>query len=200
MRAIRGLWRWRSNPLRRPTDLAEAWLALVALVVTLIVVPVAGAAIGTAAQDSLQRSVRDEQRTRHLVAATVVRSLGLTALEDPDSPSTRRTQSRVLAHWTAPDGTPREGTTLADLETPHRGDRFAIWTDEHGRITPRPLDRATATSHALLAGVGAAAGAAGLVECGRLLILWRMRLRRYALWDQAWNRTGPDWGRTEAGS
>ena len=31
MRAISGLWRWRDNPLRRATDLAEAWLALAVL-------------------------------------------------------------------------------------------------------------------------------------------------------------------------
>ena len=28
MRAITGLWRWRHNPLRRRTDVAEGWIAL----------------------------------------------------------------------------------------------------------------------------------------------------------------------------
>ncbi|MFJ5533733.1 hypothetical protein [Streptomyces sp. NPDC093261] len=201
MRAIGGLWRWRRNPLRRTTDLVEAWLALITLVLVLVAAPVAGAVIGTVAQNSLQRSVRAQQRTHHQVAATVVRRLNRAPLEpDPESPAARQRQSRVLADWTAPDGTARRGTVLADLDSPHRGDQFALWTDDYGRIVARPLDRATATMHAVLAGFGAAAMAAGLIEAGRRLIVWRMLRRRYARWDQAWDKAGPDWGRTGTGS
>ncbi|MGW1257138.1 Rv1733c family protein [Streptomyces sp. NPDC002513] len=201
MRAIGGLWRWRHNPLRRTTDLVEAWLALVALVLLLVATPVAGAVIGTIAQNSLQRSVREQQRTHHQVAATVVRRLNRPPAEpEPESPVTGRTQSRVVAAWTAPDGTARHGTVLTDLDSPHPGDHFALWTDDHGRIVPRPLDGATATAHAVLAGTGAAAMAAGLIEVGRRLIVRRMLLRRYARWHQAWDKAGPDWGRTGTGS
>jgi hypothetical protein len=42
--------------------------------------------------------------------------------------------------------------------------------------------------------------AAGLVECGRRLVLWRMVRRRYARLDRAWEQAGPDWGLTGAGS
>jgi hypothetical protein len=200
MRAVTGLWRWRHNPLRRATDLAEAWVALVALVLIAVAAPVTGCLVGAAAQDSLQRSAREQQHARRLVTATVVRDLGQAPLEtDPDT-TTREARSRVIADWTAPDGTRQHGPALTDLKSPHRGDHFALWTDPHGRITTRPLDSATATTHAVLAGFGAALVAAALVDSGRRLIVWRMVRRRYARWDQAWDRAGPDWGKAGTGS
>ncbi|MER6082135.1 hypothetical protein [Streptomyces sp. NPDC001833] len=201
MRAIRGLWRWRRNPLRRATDLAEAWVALAALVLIVVAAPLLGSFVGAAAQDSLQRSVRQQQHDRHLVLATVVRKLGGAPVEpDPDATSVHDTRSRVLADWTAPDGTRQEGPVLTTIKSPHKGDHFDVWTDRQGVVTARPLDTATATTHAVLAGFGAALLAAGLVEGGRRTIVWRMVRRRYARWDQAWDRAGPDWGKAGTGS
>lgn len=201
MRAISGLWRWRRNPLRRGTDLAEAWVGLAALLLILVVTPMIGSVIGGAAQDALQRSVREQRESRQLVTATVIRKLDRSPLDaDPETTSGRDVRTRVVADWTAPDGTPHQGHVMADLQTPHRGDHFDIWTDLHGRIAARPLDSATATTHAVLAGVGAALLTAGLIEGCRRLAVWRMVRRRYARWDQAWDRAGPDWGRTGTGS
>ncbi|MEU4871511.1 hypothetical protein [Streptomyces sp. NPDC021608] len=201
MGAIGGIWRWRHNPLRRGTDLAEAWVALSALLLVCLVAPVVGSLAGGAAQDALQRSVREQHASRHEVTATVVRTARAASLEaDPEAATGREARTRVLAGWTAPDGTARHGTVLSGLESPHRGDRFGIWTDAHGRLVARPLDAATATTHAVLAGLGAALLTAGAVEGGRRVIMWRMVRRRYAGWDRAWDRAGPDWGRTGAGS
>jgi len=201
MRAIDGLWRWRRNPLRRTTDLVESWVALVALLLILVAAPVAGALTGSVAQDSLQRSVRDQRLTHHRVSATVVKKLNHGPLDpDPDSASTREAQSRVLADWTAPDGTAQHGEILSYLKSPRQGDHFGVWTDDHGRIIGRPLDSTTATTHAVLAGFGTAVLTVGLIEGIRRLIVWRMVRRRYARWDQAWDKAGPDWGRTGTGS
>ncbi|MFJ6084570.1 hypothetical protein ACIQI8_24515 [Streptomyces sp. NPDC092369] len=201
MRTLGGLWRWRRNPLRRTTDLVEAWLALVALLLILFVAPVVGALAGGVAQDALQQAVRDQRKARHLVTATVVRKLDDSPMDaDPETSSSRMVRSRVIADWTGPDGTAQHGQALANLKVPHRGDHFGIWTDAHGRPTVRPLDSATATTHAVLAGFGAAMFTAGLVEAARRVVVWRMVRRRYARWDQAWDRAGPDWGRTGTGS
>ncbi|MBV7696287.1 hypothetical protein [Streptomyces sp. TRM70350] len=200
MRAVRGLWRWRHNPLRRTTDLVEAWVALAALLLILLVAPVIGFLAGSAAQDSLQQSVREQRASRHLVTATVVRELEASTLAADPETASRDSRTRVLAHWTAPDGTDLNGPVVTHLKSPEPGDRFAIWTDERGRMVARPLDPATATTHAVLAGFGAALLTACLAEGVRRLIVGRMVLRRYARWDQAWNRVGPDWGRTGTGS
>ncbi|CAM5646632.1 putative protein OS=Streptomyces alboniger OX=132473 GN=CP975_03980 PE=4 SV=1 [Streptomyces alboniger] len=201
MRAITGLWRWRHNPLRRGTDLAEAWLCLAALLLVLVAGPVLGWLVGGVAQDALQRSVREQRESRHEVTATVVRELDRSPLDtDPETSAGRDLRSRVTADWTGPDGTAQHGTVLAALRSPHRGDHFTLWTDRHGRVAARPLDSATATTHAVLAGVGAALLTAGVIEAGRRLALWRMVRRRYARWDRAWDRAGPDWGRTGTGS
>ncbi|MEU0333387.1 hypothetical protein [Streptomyces sp. NPDC006193] len=201
MRALSGLWRWRRNPLRRTTDLAEAWVALAALLLIAVAAPVTGCLVGVRAHDSLLRSVRQQQHARHLVTATVVRELGGALPEiDPDSATGREARSRVLAHWTSPDGTRRRGPVLSDLKSPRAGDRFRLWTDPHGRMTTRPLDAATATAHSVLAGIGAALLTAALVEAGRRLAVWRLVRRRYARWEQAWDRAGPDWGRAGTGS
>ncbi|MGW1724278.1 Rv1733c family protein [Streptomyces sp. NPDC002306] len=201
MRTIGGLWRWRHNPLRRVTDLVEAWVALVALLFVLVVAPVTGSLVGGVAQDALQQAVRDQRTARHQVTATVVRGLNRSSLEaDPETSTARDARSHVLADWRAPDGTTHRGPVLASVDTPHDGDHFTIWTDAHGGVVARPLDSATATTHAVLAGFGAAMLTAGLVEACRRLVVWRMVRRRYARWDQAWDRAGPDWGRTGTGS
>jgi hypothetical protein len=201
VRAISGLWRWRHNPLCRTTDLVEAWVALAALLLILLVAPVIGSLVGGVAQDALQRSVREQHQARHVVTATVVRALDRSPLDaDPETSTGRDLRSRVLADWTAPDGTKHESPVMASLKNPQHGDRFRIWTDQHGQMVARPLDSATATTHAVLAGFGAALATAGLVEGGRRLIVWRMVRRRYARWDQAWDKAGPDWGRTGTGS
>lgn len=201
MRAIRGLWRWRHNPLRRATDLAEAWLALGALVLILVAAPLLGLLVGGVAGDALQQSVREQREQRHPVVATVVRKAEFAPLDpDPETAPGHDSRSRVLARWTAPDGTARRGAAMADLESPRRGQHFTVWTDEQGRIVGRPLDAATAATHAVLAGFGTAAVGAGVVEGSRRLLVWRMVRRRYDHWDRAWSRVGPDWGRTGTGS
>ncbi len=201
MRAISGIWRWRRNPLRRTTDLVEAWLALAAVTLILVAAPLIGAVVGSAAQDALQRSVREQRQARHEVSATVVKRVDSPPFDpDPETSTARDRHSRVVADWTAPEGTRRHGTVPTSLKNPRPGDHFTVWTDRQGRIADRPLDPATAAAHAVLAGFGAAALAAGAVEGVRRLIVWLMVRRRYARWDQPWDKAGPDWGRTGTGS
>ncbi|WP_217169429.1 hypothetical protein [Streptomyces sp. AC512_CC834] len=201
MRAIRGLWRWRGNPLCRTTDLAEAWVALTALLLIVSVAPLAGVLVGGVAQNALQRSVREQHQTRHRMTATVVRALERSPLTvDPESASGGDLRRRVLAHWTAPDGSRHEGPVMVGIDDPGSGDRFAIWTDARGRAVAHPLDSATATTHAVLAGFGTAVAAGALVEAVRRIAVGRMVRRRYARLEQEWDRAGPDWGRTGAGS
>lgn len=201
MRALVGLWRWRHNPLRRKTDFVEAWVACVAVLLIAVAAPLAGLAIGGASRDALLQSVREQHKARHEIAGTVIKKVSRPPVDpDPETSSARDRHSRVLAEWTAPDGTAHSGTVVAALRSPDPGDRFRLWTNEHGQVVGRPLDDATASTHAALAGMGAAVAVAGLVEGVRRIVVWRIVLRRYDRWDQAWDRAGPDWGRTGTGS
>jgi F0F1-type ATP synthase membrane subunit c/vacuolar-type H+-ATPase subunit K len=201
VRALVGLWRWRHNPLCRKTDLAEAWVAFAAVLLMAVAAPLAGFAIGSLSRDALLQSVREQHKVRHEIAATVVRKVSSPPVDpDPETSSARDRHSRVLADWTAPDGTTHSGTVVAGLRSPDPGDRFPLWTDEHGQVVGRPLDDVTASTHAALAGFGTAVAVIGLVEGTRRLIVWRIVARRYDRWDQAWDSAGPDWGRTGTGS
>ncbi|MEU7581050.1 hypothetical protein AB0B50_26005 [Streptomyces sp. NPDC041068] len=201
MRAIVGLWRWRHNPLRRRTDLVEAWLALAALVLIVVAVPVVGALTTSLSRDALLTSVRQQREERHAITGTVLRKADSPPLDpDPETSSARDAHSRVHARWTAPNGALRSGVVLSDLKSPSPGDHFRLWTDEEGRVVGRPLDSATATTHAVIAGFGAATMSVALVEGARRFVLWRVMRGRYARLDQAWAKAGPDWGRTGTGS
>jgi hypothetical protein len=176
-------------------------VALGALLLILVAAPLVGVLAGGLAGDALQRSVREQRVNRHPVTATVVHTADPAPLDpDPETATGRDSHSRVLAHWTGPDGSTRRGTVVAALESPRPGDRFTVWTDGRGHVVGRPLDTATAATHAVLAGFGTAVACAGVVEGSRRLLVRHMVRRRYDRWDRAWSRVGPDWGRTGTGS
>jgi hypothetical protein len=201
VRAASGVWRWRRNPLRRSTDLVEAWVALAAVLLIVLAVPLAGWCCGTVTGRALDQAVRRQHQQRHATAAHVVRPLpGPSVSANPDGSPDGATRSRVLANWTAADGSPHTGPLITSALRDKPGDTLHIWTDDHGAIVNRPLDASTARAHAALAGIAAAAGAAGLVVGCENLVVWRLSRRRYARLDRAWAEAGPDWGRTGTGS
>lgn len=202
MRALTGLWRWRHNPLRRTTDLVEAWVAFAAVLMLTVAVPLIGWTSGRAADAGLQESVRVQEARTHLTTARVLHPeaaprRGAAAGEAAPDDRARRT---VLAEWRAADGSRRTGTIVTGSLTADPGDTFRMWTDDSGTAVARPVDRETARVRAVLAGLGAAAAAAAIVEGGRRLFVWRLIQRRYAVLDRAWAKAGPDWGRTGTGS
>ncbi|MFJ2439507.1 hypothetical protein ACIOWG_03385 [Streptomyces sp. NPDC087658] len=197
-----GLWRWRRNPLRRRTDLTEAWVALAALLLLALAVPAAGRLCGGALDTALRESIRSQHEQRRPTTAEVV-SLAKerdSLVYDTESATGPETGRRTIATWHLADGTGRTGTVSAPLTDPRPGDTFLLWTDRQGNPVRPPMDLVTARFHAVVAGVLAATLAAALVECGRRLIVWRLVQRRYERLDRAWARAGPDWGRTGAGS
>ncbi|MEU9763525.1 hypothetical protein [Streptomyces sp. NPDC047985] len=200
MRAAAGVWRWRHNPLRRATDRREAWVALVALLLMTLVAPALGGVCGALTDDALQRSARAERAQRRATTAVVLGPAAPGHAADPEGTSERAARASVVARWRAPDGTERRGTVTAPSGRTAPGTGVRIWTDRAGHAVPRPMDAPTARAHAVLAGLGAAMLAAGLIECLRRLIVRHMIRSRHAGIDRAWAETGPDWGRTGTGT
>ncbi|MFD8011853.1 hypothetical protein [Streptomyces sp. NPDC058955] len=202
MRAVTGLWRWRHNPLRRTTDLVEAWVALAAAVLLCVAVPVAGWTVGSSAQHSLQRAVHAQQQGRAETTARVLRTAPTpaSAAASSEQAAEQRFRRAVVARWTAPDGTTRTGTVTTSRTNATPGDTFSLWTDRDGRPVTAPLAGDTARAHAFVAALTAAVLAGLGVELVRRLVMRRLRHRRYARLDRAWASVGPDWGRTGTGS
>ncbi|MGI5484139.1 Rv1733c family protein [Streptomyces lavendofoliae] len=206
MRAVVGLRRWRHNPLRRATDLAEAWVALVALLLMCVAAPATGLVVGTLTHGSLQQSARLQQEQRHPVTARVLHHDDTRAgardagAADAGAPGGHRLRRPVQAQWEGPDGVRRTGSLTTARHDIVPGDTFRIWTDDRGRPVAPPMTERNAHDHAVLAGIGTAILAAGLVEGARRIVVRRMVRRRYAELDRAWARAGQDWGRAGAGS
>lgn len=200
MRTMRGVWRWRRNPLRRRTDRIEAWAALLTALLIALGATSVGWLAGQAAHGALLETVRIQYQQRHLVWVTVTRLVSRAPLDpDPETATHRDAQRRVVARWTAVDGSAHIGQISAPRPV-EPGARFRIWTDGHGRVMPRPMDVSTAGTHAVLAGLGTAAATGGLIEGGRRLLVAQLMARRFRRWDQEWERAGQDWGRAGAGS
>ncbi|MCF6524387.1 hypothetical protein HOY81_15005 [Streptomyces sp. JJ36] len=194
MRIVAGLWRWRGNPLCRETDRAEAWLTLCAALLIVLGTPLAGLAAGLAASAELNRVVAEQRRHRHPVWATTDQVLPHPVGEDGAERTAEEAGYPVLAFWKSPDGTTRTGPATAGRPV-RPGDRFRVWTDEHGSLTSAPMSASTASSHAVVAGLVAGVAAAVAVEAGRRGAVRRMMRRRFARWDEEWARIGPDSGR-----
>ncbi|MDJ0460278.1 hypothetical protein [Streptomyces sp. H27-C3] len=201
MHTAAGVWRWRHNPLRRTTDLVEAWAMLAAALLIALAAPAAGWMCGALANAALQESVRVQHQQRHLTTAVVVRTApGPGPVVDPEVPSEHAARVRVVADWTAADGSRHTGAVTTTQRGVRPGDRFRMWTDERGLVVDRPMDTSTAGTHAAVAGVGAGAASVAIIEGGRRLVVRRLMQRRYARLDRDWARAGPDWGRTDAGN
>ncbi|WP_079138866.1 Rv1733c family protein [Actinacidiphila rubida] len=194
-------WRWRRNPLRRRSDLVEAWLGLVTALL-LCTVPFLGWWSGRSVDRALQHVVRVEHRERTLVAAAVApaRTAKDAAKSLPGSAGSAAedAQRGDLLVWTGPDHRKHSATVSSDLEV-WRDGTLRLWTDRQGRIAPPPLDSATAVTHSVLAGIAAASAAGGMLLIVRQVLLWRLMLRRMDSWERAWDRAGQDWGRAGAG-
>lgn len=176
-------------------------MTLAAALLIAVAVPASGWVCGALVNTTLQESVRVQHQQRHLTTAVVVRTAqGPAAVPDPEAPSDRAARVRVVADWTASDGSRHTGAVTTTQQAMRPGDRLPMWTDGQGRVVDRPMDSSTAGTHAAVAGIGAAAAGAAVIESARRLIVWRLMHRRYARLDQDWARAGPDWGRTDAGS
>ncbi|MGJ5749012.1 hypothetical protein FB563_6580 [Streptomyces puniciscabiei] len=186
MNARPGPWRWRGNPLRRPEDVAEAWLVLAVW----IVVVLAGAAAGVLTARAAGDVFAAQRAHRHPVRAVV--------LVDAPRATTEAWPAgglvRAAVRWTAPDGTPRTADTLVDRGL-KAGARVVVWQDDHGGLAPaKPTDPTEGAIEAGLFGTAAALAVAAPVFGAGALARLSLDRRRMARWDREWDRVEPHWG------
>ena len=187
MRAIAGLWRWRRNPLRRATDLVEAWVALSPPCFWSPAAPWPGWIAAPLTEDALQQSVRDqrERGTRSRPRWCARRPRAQARRRRPGDPPGARTRQPVVADVDGPGRHRAHGT----VATGPPGPAAAATRSRYGRTrtadpVARPMDTATATTHAVLAGHRRGLRSPrGLVEGGQTA-------DRLAAWSAAGT---PDW-------
>ncbi|MET9850882.1 Rv1733c family protein [Streptomyces ossamyceticus] len=173
------LWRWRRNPLKRRSDVAEAWVGLAAVAVVLFAAPTAGVtAAAVAERSALTQSQGLRRVTAQLVeaapAATVARFAG----------SADDELVRATVRWTT-DGSSRTGTALVAADR-KAGSRTTVWLDASDRVRPAPPTPAQARAQGVVTGTTAAMGAALLVLGLRWAARVRLDRRRWARWERDW--------------
>ncbi|MFD3451187.1 hypothetical protein ACFWVC_03325 [Streptomyces sp. NPDC058691] len=193
-------WRWRHNPLRRRSDVFEAWIGLATTCVIALGAPAAGWATGAAVGSTLRHTVSVEHAQRTQLPAVVLKADPREVPDsDPESGQVHEESRPAVVRWTASDGRARTANVLIPADRGN-GDRITLWTDRAGQApVPAPLDAGTADTHALLAGIGTFLAASVLGLMGRQALMWHLMRRRLAEWEREWAAAGQSWGRAGAG-
>ncbi|MFI5551446.1 hypothetical protein [Streptomyces sp. NPDC051738] len=181
------LWRWRRNPLKRRTDVVEAWVLLAAWGLTVLAGVLAG--LGTAGTVE-QGMARERVEWRPVVALLTEQAPGPT-----DSRTGTSSGATVWAkvRWSAQDGSPHTGQARvrpgSGVGTP-----VTVWTDPQGRLVTKPASPTEARSRAALVGGLAGLCAASVPFLAGRALRTRLESRRIDQWGYEWARFGPLWG------
>jgi hypothetical protein len=184
------LWRWRRNPLKRSSDVAEAWVVLAAGALLAVGAPAAGAVTEIGVEDATLRA----SQNWHTVSAVLTHDAAAESTVYGGSDSGK---VRVAVRWTASDGTAHTGKALVKPGS-EAGARTTIWLDEHGALKDPPATSAEARAQGIFFGTLAAAGAGVLVLGGRWAVRMRLDRRRTEEWESEWTEVGPQWGHRTA--
>jgi hypothetical protein len=174
------------NPLRRRSDVLEAWLLPAVVLVFLVLCPLVAALAGLWVRADNSATVQ-AQRSWHPVHAVLLR-----AAPGPTFHNNANTWTVwEPARWTV-DGRQHIGNIPVAAGTP-AGSRQIVWLDSRGRVhapaqTPARLG-AEADAAMLIAVVGLAI-VLGIFKRAARLLLDR---RRLAGWEAGWLAVGPVW-------
>lgn len=160
------------SPLVRRSDRVGVLLVLLAVVVSTIAVPVAGA-VGTAVYEAHSRTYAEQTQTRHPVTATV--------LEDRTVNLDNVTYT-VSARWRV-DATEHTGS-FSWSQFVKAGDLIDIWVDTDGTPVSAPTSTSQAGVDAVMAGItiwlSVVAASAALI----VLVRWQLNRIHSADWDR----------------
>lgn len=130
--AMRLRWQLRAlgrNPLVRASDRLEALAVLGVLVIAILAAPFA-AHVGDLTYDASMRTVAEQSRDRHAVAATVV--VGSTGM-----PADFENSSLVRAQWQ--EGSQLRTEQVVSPTTLEVGAPLTIWLNGSGKVVAAPL-------------------------------------------------------------
>ena len=168
--------RWRigrifgRNPLLRRADRVEAVVMLVALLASLIAIPLAGV-VGAVAYGARAHLYAQEAQQRHLVTGPAA-----------DAKRTDPGTAAARAGWPATVG--KRTGTLQPSTPAGTGESTELWVDKDGMPSPPP----TPTWHAVADGLGIAVATALMVALGIASLVAGVRSRLDRTRDAQWDR------------
>jgi hypothetical protein len=175
------------NPLRRPTDLIEAWLIPAVIAAFLLLGPLVAGVVGLqvhAGNTAAQRA----QRSWRPVAAVLLQAAPGPLMSDNGNNSWL---DWTRARWTY-DGRTRVGEVPAPSDT-RAGTTVRVWLDRTGNVQAPPLTAASARERITVAVSVALASLALLLVGLALLARNLLDRRRLRGWETDWLSTGPQW-------
>jgi hypothetical protein len=183
-------WRWRHNPLRRPTDVLRAWCGLVVLLAAAVAAPVTALLVDAAVHRHHERTALEEGRTLHRTTAVLVHDAP--RHPEPGSAEARHARYPVDVRFTDAHGHRHTGRTDV-MAGAAAGETVAVWLDGDGRITDPPLTpdeaRDRAVGWAVLAALAVVLGGAGVHK----VVCTVLDRRNLAAWAREWAETAPRW-------
>ncbi|KOG43601.1 Rv1733c family protein [Streptomyces resistomycificus] len=190
---VRG-WRWRRSPLRRRSDVVEAWTVLAVTVLICVGAPLVGAFAASWAHSEARAVAKEQRADRHRVRVEVV---GRTPDSLPSVQGGHERAYRATVRWTEPGTGQRTATARVPAGT-HRGESVDVWFDSKGRSVAPPADETAVWQHTLTMGVCAAGGAVLVVFLGHAAVRGAANRHRMAEWERDWALTEPQWTRRRA--
>jgi uncharacterized membrane protein YhaH (DUF805 family) len=183
---LRRRFGFEHNPLRRRSDLIEAWLLPAVIAALLILGPIV-AIVAVHWSGTQNETAWRAQRSWHSVPAVLLQSAPGPAFPDGGA------NSWIVwtpARWTA-GGTPQIGNVPAVSDT-RVGSTVTVWLDQAGNVR-QPLTAAAAQGRDLTA-IALSCGALLLVLAALALAVRRaLDLRRLSGWEEDWQLVGPQW-------
>ncbi|MFC8665789.1 hypothetical protein [Streptomyces sp. NPDC057199] len=184
------LWRWRRNPLRRRTDLAQAWIAVGLFLAVLAATPAAMFLVGDTAYRHYQETARHQAANRHHIPAVLVHDAP--RHPEPGSDEAKRALYPTTVRFTDPQGHTR--TAKTDVEPAlTAGSTVRVWVNTEGKITNPPLTTEQVRNHIMGYAVLAAMTAPVLGAAAYCYTHRRLERHNLAQWDAAWAQTAPRW-------
>jgi hypothetical protein len=177
------------NPLRRRSDVIDAWLLPVAIVVFLALCPLVLALTGNWMRTA-NASEHRAQASWHHVQAVLVQ-----AVPGP-SQTNHGTNSWITwtpARWTAA-GVEHTASVPAVSGSP-AGSVVTVWFDSKGSVHLPPLTPGQAGSRVLEARLTGLAILAVVLAIMTMVVRRFLDRRRVASWEHAWLSVGPSWSR-----
>ncbi|WCD94740.1 hypothetical protein PGH47_03400 [Streptomyces sp. HUAS 31] len=182
-------WRLRSSPLRRRSDVMEAWTLVAVAVLLLVVAPLTGVAAAWWAHGDARAMVREQREDLRLVRAEVVERASRTA---PLAQSARQPTAKATVRWTDPQQGPRTAVARVPPGT-GTGEKVDVWLDSRGHSVTPPPGTAAVWQNTVTIGVCTTGAAVAVILFGHTVVRHASMRRRLSEWDQAWARTEPAW-------